>query len=276
MESGLMSESIAVLVCSCDKYTEAWEPMFGLMNIYWQDCKYKKTLLTNEKEFNKFDVISLKSGSIADWSTSFINALEMIDEEYVLVLMEDYFLQKKVRNDDFDAIEAYMSANPEVACMRIHPSPAPPGTGDKTRIGHMIFEEISNDDEYSINLQAGVWKKDFLLEIAEKNESAWQFEHHGSQRMQERKEKILVISDKENIPFDYYCTGIIQGYWIKEAVELCRKHGITVRQDTIELEPIHIRLRRIIRDQYLSKPRKFLRKSAVYSIYHHIKYSQKE
>ena len=43
----------AVLVTSCDSYSDIWDPFFKLMDAYWQDIPYKVYLNTETVEFNK-------------------------------------------------------------------------------------------------------------------------------------------------------------------------------------------------------------------------------
>ena len=43
---------ISILVCSCDKYEDLWNPMFGMFFKFWEDCPLNIYLMTNNKKYN--------------------------------------------------------------------------------------------------------------------------------------------------------------------------------------------------------------------------------
>ncbi len=44
---GHTNSELAILVCSCDKYADVWEPFFKLFFKFWPDCPYPIYLLSN-------------------------------------------------------------------------------------------------------------------------------------------------------------------------------------------------------------------------------------
>ena len=132
---------------------------------------------------------------------------------------------------------------------------------------------IAENASYRVSLQAGIWKREYLLSLIDEKESAWQFEHMGSKRSSEDGSKFISVWEKSpRLIFDYYCTGIIQGYWIKEAVELCRKNGIEVDMSVIKAEPFWVRTKRILLCKYLVLLRTLFRKTKWYDVYRNRKY----
>ena len=47
------SVSCAVVVCSCDKYSDLWDPYFELFKKFWADCPYPVFLNTETKRQTK-------------------------------------------------------------------------------------------------------------------------------------------------------------------------------------------------------------------------------
>lgn len=90
-----MDNELSILICSCDKYEDAWEPFFYFFKKFWEDCSFNIYLLTNFKRHNDEKVISLIIGEDIDWSTSFLKAIEKINTKYIVIFivifMEDYF-----------------------------------------------------------------------------------------------------------------------------------------------------------------------------------------
>ena len=57
-------QELAILVNSCDKYEDAWDPFFKLLKIQWPDCPYRIYLNTEFKNYvcDCFDVEVINSG----------------------------------------------------------------------------------------------------------------------------------------------------------------------------------------------------------------------
>ena len=82
-------KNMAILVCSCDKYEDVWNPMFEMFYKFWPDCPYDVYLLSNNKTYNHDRVKTITTGDDVSWSKAFRKAINEINEEYVLIIMED-------------------------------------------------------------------------------------------------------------------------------------------------------------------------------------------
>jgi len=93
--------SCAVLVSSCDAYADLWTPFFSLFWKYWSDCPYPVYLISNNQKFLHKKVIPLcVGGDHTNWSQRLCCALSRLDTNYVLLMLEDFFLQRKVMTKD--------------------------------------------------------------------------------------------------------------------------------------------------------------------------------
>ena len=264
---------LAILSCSCDKYSDIWVPMFDMFYKYWGDCPYPVYLMTNQKEFSHDRVKTITTGEDKTWSIAFRQALNTIDAEYVLIIMEDYLLQHPVNSNDFESAISYMKKE-KIDCLRTYPCPEPNeyyGMMNNLKIG-----TVSKKAMYRISLQAAIWRKEYIMSIIDDKDSAWQFEHMGSKRSQSDGSKIVsVYKDNQKLIFDYYCTGVIQGYWIKEAVELCQQNNVLIDLEKRPLEPFSIRFKRLGSDKYLTNLKKYIKKTPFYDLYRFRKYRVK-
>ena len=86
--------------------------------------------------------------------------------------------------------------------------------------------EISKGADYRLSLQAAVWDKQTLLELLREGESAWELELNGTKRTNDLGAPFLSVIGDSSIP--YFCTGIVKGKWVKEAVKLYETEGIEV------------------------------------------------
>jgi hypothetical protein len=240
-----MSSDTAILILSCDKYADAWQPFFDLFHKFWPDCEFPVYLGTNEKSFNSPTVKVIHSGKAADWSTDTKNILEQIPEKYIIVLLEDYFLQNPVDKSWLKECVNYMKEN-DAAFMRIasfRKDHFPMYAFDIDE-RHPRFGINRKNTSYRVNLQGGIWNTKDLIALIKEGESPWEFEVKGSERSN-ASEKLfagIVESAERDIltgPVPYLCTAITKGTWMREAIELCKKEKIHL---DLTIRPVESRL----------------------------------
>lgn len=273
MMNNNINDNVAILVCSCDKYSDIWKPMFEMFFKFWPDCPFKIYLMANHKEYGDRRVTTLCIGDDVGWSVGFKKALESISEDYVYIIMEDYILKEKVDSSEFYKLVEYMIGE-QADYIRTYPSlySNEPFYG---KLANINIGQVKKDDPYRISLQAGLWKRQYVLSIIDDKDSAWEFEHMGSKRSRKDNSKILCVLDKNHIIFNYYCTGVIQGYWIKEAVELCQQNGVYIDTSVRPIEPDKIRKKRIHSEKDFICLKTFVKKTFIYDIYRAHKYGRK-
>ncbi|CAD6491158.1 MAG: hypothetical protein FFODKBPE_00095 [Candidatus Argoarchaeum ethanivorans] len=215
------ANNVAILVTSCDKYQDIWEPFFTLFFRYWQDCPYPVYLGTNRLKYDHGRVKTIAVGDETDWSSDFRSMLEQIPQPYVIVLIEDYLLTQHIDTTMIEELITYMG-DKGAGCLRLYPCPGP----DLPCSDNPLVGEISKGADYRLSLQAAIWDKQVLLELLREGESAWELEINGSKRTSDLDAPFLsVIGDS---PIPYFCTGVVKGKWVKEAVKLCATEGIKV------------------------------------------------
>ena len=233
---------VAVLVSSCDKYQDLWEPFFTLFFRYWQDCPYPVYLGTNHLKYDNERVKTIAIGDETDWSSDFRSMLEQIPYPYVIVLIEDYLLTHYVDTVKIDKLITYMEAK-GAGCLRLSSS-----TGHESCLDNPEVGEISKGADYRLSLQAAVWNKHTLLELLREGESAWELEINGTKRTNDLDVPFLCVTCDSPIP--YFCTGVVKGKWVREAVELCEKEGIEV---DLTARPVQTPVDRFLRSEIISK-----------------------
>jgi len=217
-----MDRDTAVLVCSCDKYDDVWGAFFTLLFRYWPEIPHPVYLLANEKGYDDPRVTTVHTPAKADWSTTFLAALDAIPSRRVLVVMEDYLLQRPVNGARIAELIRIMERE-GAACVQVFPDGAPsrrhpsePGLGI-----------VAKGQPFRVTLQAAVWDRQALRELVRPGENAWDFEVKGSRRSDVMDRPYLAITcAKDDAPFPYYQTGVVRGVWMPGAVRLCRREGI--------------------------------------------------
>jgi hypothetical protein len=227
-------EDVAILVLSCDKYSDIWPPFYAFFFKYWPECPFKIYNASNHLSFSHPRVTNIHSGLDADWSTETKAILEQIKEKYVLILLEDYFIYKPVDMPTLlSSLEIMKKYNAQFLRLACFPSKYNLWWKYDKLNDAPFIGKIRNGEEYRINLQTGIWNKELLNNLIKQGESPWQFEINGSIRSNELPNPCLSIVEdpKKNYvhgPITYLCTALSKGIWMRDAIELCKKENISI------------------------------------------------
>ena len=227
----MKNSDCSVLVCSCDKYHDVEKPFASLWRKFWPDCPFETVLLSETLSSEGFDRAILTGGG-KTWCEMLAEALEKIESPYVLMLMNDYFLNAPVDTAAFlrrlDEARRF-----DAASLRLNPLPP----SHKAWEGSDLFEMPKNV-AYCVTCQASIWNREFLLGLAHRNKSAWEFERYGSFMVSDEKRPLLVTPTKE-FPF---VDAVHKGYWETFGLAVCRENDIDLTGITRTLPPFKIRL----------------------------------
>jgi len=233
----MKSSNFSILVNTCDKFEDCWDPFFKLFSIYWPEFKGRIYLNTEYKDYsyNNLNIYSLKVCNAKidalkiTWSECLIRALENIEDEIVLYMQEDYFIKSFVQNDKITDFANTMINN-DIDCIHLTDQNSS-GPFSITKFDDLWL--IDKNAPYRISCQAALWKKSVLLQYIRTYENPWQFEKYGTKRSKKLVHKFYTVNrDKYKININeiipYVFTGIIRGYWFEEVVELFLINNIQV------------------------------------------------
>ena len=122
------NKDLTVLVASCDAYRDVEMPFLRLFRKHWSDCSFELVLVaeTGRGEVPNtpsFDRV-VATGFGKNWCQMLVEALEKIDTPYVLMLMNDYFLDAPV---DAEMIKRRLTQAIEFDVANLRLNPRPPG-----------------------------------------------------------------------------------------------------------------------------------------------------
>lgn len=205
---------IGIVVLSCDKYSDLWPPFFELFFRSWGGAPYPVYLLANQKKYSDARVKILLSGEDTDWSSSIKICLKNIKHEYVWVIFDDVFFDKKI---DWGKIQRLMDFLKEKkpSYLRFRPVSKPDERIDR------YFGRYKENTLYRTSVFA-IWNRDVLLEALKEGESAWEFEYNSPSRVLRLPNFYGVY--EEYIP---YIHGVVKGLWLRSAVEKLKELGVT-------------------------------------------------
>ena len=209
--------SCAVLVVSCDAYRDLWTPFFRLFWRYWPDCPFPVYLGSNFERYPDERVRSLTGGEDRAWSKNLKLFLEQMDSEYILLLLEDFFLDKRVSSVMF---LGHLSALRKLrgTMLRVYPKRGP---NIKLK-GYPSIGAIHRSTPFRISAQAAIWKRAELLALLREDETAWQFEQQGTIRSQASADGFFCTY----APLVSYRHVVEQGSWFWSAARAYGKENL--------------------------------------------------
>jgi hypothetical protein len=205
----LTPSSCSVLVSSCDAYSDLWTPFFTLFWRNWPDCPYPVYLGANQARYDHPRVRTLQAGPDESWSANLRFFLDQLGSEYVLLLLEDFFLVKPVPplavSDQLKALDALRGT-----VVRLFPNPPP----HMRMQGHAGIGSIHRFAPFRVSAQAAIWRRSDLLGLLREGESAWEFERNGTIRSQSRADGFYCTYEA----ILQYVHVVEQGRWFRSAV----------------------------------------------------------
>ncbi len=238
----------SILVVSCDKHCDLWTPFFTLFRRYWADCEMPVYLGTNRARSDQ--AITLNAGNDEAWSRRLRFFLQNIETDYVLLLLEDFFLDQPVSNALVNAQLARLHGLNGI-CIRLFPNP--PADYFHNGVGVLHARAA-----FRVSLQAAIWNRSRLLEILVDEESPWDFELGGSKRSQAWASGFYCVEE----PVIHYQHVVERGEWFRASARLygaqnigCnfQARAVMSRLKTWKKKPAHFlrRLRNQARSRWL-------------------------
>ena len=208
--------SIAVIVISCDRYADLWRPFFFLFKRFWADCPYKVYLVTNHDLATFPGVITLQIGEDVSWSGNVRKALAFVEEEYVLMFLEDFFLCGRINRALIARVEVWIEKErPDYVLLNpTEKSPEP---------FNSLVDHVPVGALYRASTVLSLWKKETLLSLLKEGENAWDFELQGS----ERSDVFDRFFATRSICFPIV-NGVIKGKWQLMALATLKNLGAEV------------------------------------------------
>lgn len=163
---------LAVLYSSCDKNEFLWDGFFLLMKKYWENFDGDIVFNTENKHYvsNEYNFIYSDCNDENNWSARFYKALEKVPTEYVLIILDDFYIDSYVNDKLLSDCMSQMDKNKKIKGFLFSQ------LSNNEKKDLLCFEKVSKFKNYRINLKVGLWKKNYLMSLCRNMESPWEYE----------------------------------------------------------------------------------------------------
>lgn len=214
---------LSILVLSCDKYAQFWQPFFKLLDRHWPslNAEHKDVpiyLLANSKHYANQRIQMINVPNEISWADNVITALNSIHSKYVLVFLDDYWLNSAVneprfaellnlmRKQDAAYLQLFADAHEEKLSRSV-----PGVTG-------IVYK--GKFQKYRASLQLAIWETKALQQILRSGESAWDFEMAASIRSSGYPKDFYTL---QQYPPIVYINASHQGHITPKALNLAQQ-----------------------------------------------------
>ncbi len=241
-------QNVTVLVNSCDKYEDVWEPFFTILKKQWPECEqYQIVLNTEEKVYNCdfMNITTICGGKGKTWSQRLKYVLGQIESDYILYFLEDFFLLEKVNNETLQEALALIQSDNSIGYIGLKYQKER-NYRDPALIDNSV-RFINKDNVITvnrINSMTALWNKQWLVSLLRDHETPWEFELYGSVRSKRDPNKVLVINNADGCcpcVFNYqvdaeYGYSLQGGKWLPKCIDLIESYGLKVNFDNLGID----------------------------------------
>lgn len=235
----------AVLISSCDSFSDCWAPMIHSLSKYWPDCPYPIFIISNFKKNDDKGIHFINVGEDKGFGSNTKKALELIKADYIIFLLDDFFLDGPVSNL---MINGHLNHCVEQKIDFLKIDYRDVIYRDELRIGESIYCANPLNKRYSLNTAIAIWRKSSLYSLCPDGFSAWDFERKGIDYLRKNNldinsETILSTSfDKMTIRKICGTGAVGKGRWTLEGIKYLEENGFSHLIKNREIEGKFTRL----------------------------------
>ncbi len=183
-----MKNNFRIAVTTSDKSMWTIEPFAYMFNTYWSANEEVDVICESVPQFPLPDNFLKYPVNIEDedrwpiskWTNGLIKYLHSISEQYVIIMLDDYWVNRTVDVRGIETLYDYMRSRPNILRVdltgdRLYAQ----GVVDNEAYGH--YDIISaQGSQYQMSLMPGIWNKQLLLRFMMENWTPWEVEMAGT------------------------------------------------------------------------------------------------
>ncbi|MDR2656208.1 MAG: hypothetical protein LBB86_00100 [Oscillospiraceae bacterium] len=234
--------SCTVYISSCDRYSDLWRPFFILFEKYWPNRPYPVVLGAESKPLDELFVKPVDDKLKAllqnvrcprncdprasiPWGLLTMNMLDNIDTEYVIFMLDDFFISRPVDQAMLTQCLDWMDADPAIGCFVVKPFPI----ADTMESPYPPFRMAVDGAEQRVTTHAAVWRKGVLRRSIRPLDNPWKWEAEAAWRIPLQRDQIYYLDwdYTDHAAIDYPPVGALsKGYLTAAGRQVLADNGI--------------------------------------------------
>ena len=209
----------AVVVITCKRFEQVWDPFFILFRRYWPDCPYKTYMITDFGQYDSVENITINAD--LGFASNLAYGLKKIPEDNIIYFQEDYLATDPFNNEKIMGFVKCLQ-DKNLGCLRLAPCPGPTAPWPHNK----DLGILQPGDAYRVSTQTAIWSKETLLSLLVPGETGGDFEIKGTRRSTSLSKPFLSVW-RGQTPTPYFITAVVRGEWQEGALELLKKENIS-------------------------------------------------
>lgn len=210
---------MVILVLSCDKNEDLWQPFQHCIEKYYPN--HPEIIYATETKQNPYYKTICKNYPLELWTKRIRETLKDIEDNQILTIMDDDFIRKPVDTKRIEYLQTQLKGN--IAAFYFEKS------FDKNDIETNVIgmKKRQPGSEYEVCINCGIWNKEKFIDVISRDSDPWDVELN-----QDNKGYDFYINSGDYIIDWGYKTwvyaNICRGKWCREIVPFFEKEGIKV------------------------------------------------
>ena len=240
-----MKKKYSILVNTCDSYSDAWPMFFHLLMENWVGDFPKIYINTESNEYisevTGIDIVTLNHKDTESWGDRLLKCLEKIPDEYILMMLEDFYYENTIKTSIIDDCVLRMEEDKNIMAFELVPcGEVSENPSIKRPEPYQGFAERRRFSTFRLVACPTLWRRSDLIRVTMKNDNPWEWEYFGSFRTWFYYKKIYSWKSKEDRIFDYdidHGGAIHRGKWVGyKLMELEKKYDFKLDYGNREVE----------------------------------------
>lgn len=211
-----------ILVLSCDKNEDLFEPFHHCMEKYWPN--HPEIFYATETIANPYYKTISKNYPLEQWTRRMRETLAEINDNQILIIVDDCFIRQPVDEARINYACHHLTGN--IAMFNFEKSFD--SNDEETDIKD--FKKRQHGSPYEVSIMCGLWDKAKLLKIIAEDSSPWDVEYKQNNCGYD----FYINSGEYIIDWGYKTwqyAGVCKGKWCREVIPFFEKEGIKVNYD---------------------------------------------
>ena len=212
---------MVIAVLSCDKNADTFPLFHYCMETYWPN--HPKVIYYTDGIINPFYYTIPVPHELTEWTRGLRDFLWCLEDEQILLMIDDCFIRRPVDEHRIDVAQIIMALEDNLACLNFEKS----WDAQDEPTEYNGWKKRRHGSEYEVSLMCGLWNKDKLIKVLERDCDPWTIE-----------------LEQQPCGFDYYINSgdyiidwgyktfkpcnIVKGKWTKECIDFFHSQGIEV------------------------------------------------